>query len=107
VVPWGSADGLEVDAVINATPVGMAPHADAMPIDLARLRTRVVFEMVYYPPQTRFLAEARSRGMTTISGLEMLVAQGGRQFEIWTGQAAPRALMEQAIRQALNHPASL
>jgi len=45
--------------------------------------------------------------MTTISGLEMLVAQGGRQFEIWTGQAAPRALMEQAIRQALNHPASL
>src|SRR2546422_6997574 len=40
VVPWGSADGLEVDAVINATPVGMAPHADALPIDLARLRDR-------------------------------------------------------------------
>jgi len=103
VVPWGSTEGLDVDAVINATPVGMPPQLDAMPIDFARLRTRVVFDMVYYPLETRFLAEARGRGLTTISGLEMLVAQGARQFEIWTGLAAPRALMEQAIRQALDH----
>lgn len=103
VVPWGSTNGLDVDAVINATPVGMPPHIDALPIDLARLRVRVVFEMVYYPPETRLLAEARRRGLTTISGLEMLVAQGARQFEIWTGQTAPRALMEQAVRQALDH----
>jgi len=40
-----------------------------------------------------------------ISGLEMLVAQGARQFEIWTGLAAPRALMEQAVRQALDYSA--
>ncbi|TAM83632.1 MAG: shikimate dehydrogenase [Acidobacteria bacterium] len=102
-VPWENADSLDVDAVINATPVGMAPHSDAHPIDLARLRTRVVFDMVYYPVETRFLSEARGRGLVTISGLEMLVAQGARQFEIWTGQPAPRALMEQAIRQSLNH----
>jgi shikimate dehydrogenase len=105
VIPWDSAEGLDVDAVINATPVGMPPHTDAMPIDLARLRVRVVFDMVYYPLETRLLAEARGRGLITISGLEMLVAQGARQFEIWTGLAAPRALMEQAIRQALNHSA--
>ena len=105
-IPWAAAEGLEVDTVINATPVGMAPHADASPIDLARLRVRVVFDMVYYPTETRFLAEARGRGLTAISGLEMLVAQGARQFEIWTGQAAPRALMEQAIRQALGHSPS-
>jgi len=103
VVPWENAEGLEVDAVINATPVGMHPHGDASPIDLARLRVRVVFDMVYYPLETRFLTEARGRGLTTISGLEMLVAQGARQFEIWTGLTAPRALMEQAVRQALDH----
>jgi 3-dehydroquinate dehydratase/shikimate dehydrogenase len=105
VVPWGSAEGLEVDAVINATPIGQFPHADASPIDLARLRVRVVFDMVYFPLATRFLNEARGRGLTTISGLEMLVAQGARQFEIWTGLAAPRALMEQAVRAALDHSA--
>jgi 3-dehydroquinate dehydratase/shikimate dehydrogenase len=103
VVPWGSAEGLEVDAVINATPVGTYPHVDSAPIDLARLRVRVVFDMVYYPLSTRLLNEARGRGLTTISGLEMLVAQGARQFEIWTGLAAPRALMEQAVRSALDH----
>jgi len=103
VVPWGSAEGLEVDAVINATPVGMYPRVASTPIDLARLRVRVVFDMVYYPLTTRLLNEARGRGLTTISGLEMLVAQGARQFEIWTGLSAPRALMEQAVRQALEH----
>ena len=106
VVPWDSAEDLDVDAVINSTPVGMPPHTEAVPIDLARLRVRVVFDMVYYPLETRFLAEARGRGLTTISGLEMLVAQGARQFEIWTGLAAPRALMEQAIRQVMNQSAA-
>ncbi|HEV2248744.1 MAG TPA: shikimate dehydrogenase, partial [Terriglobia bacterium] len=101
-VPWESADSLDVDAVINATPVGMAPYSDTHPVDLARLRTRVVFDMVYYPVETRFLSEARGRGLVTIAGLEMLVAQGARQFEIWTGQSAPRALMEQAVRQSLS-----
>jgi shikimate 5-dehydrogenase len=61
--------------------------------------------MVYHPFETRLLADARRRGLTAISGLEMLVAQGARQFEIWTGQSAPRALMEQAVLQALGHPA--
>jgi 3-dehydroquinate dehydratase/shikimate dehydrogenase len=103
VVSWEGAESLEVDAVINATPVGMYPHVDSTPIDLARLRVRVVFDMVYFPLDTRFLNEARGRGLTTISGLEMLVAQGARQFEIWTGLSAPRALMEQAVRSALDH----
>ena len=106
VVAWSGAESLEVDAVINATPVGMYPHVESTPIDLARLRVRVVFDMVYYPLATRFLTEARGRGLITISGLEMLVAQGARQFEIWTGMAAPRALMEQAVRQALAPPAA-
>ena len=107
VVPWGSTDGIDVDAVINATPVGMSPHVDALPTDLARLRTRVVFDMVYHPLETRFLADARHRGLITISGLEMLVSQGARQFEMWTGQSAPRALMEQAVLQALGHGESV
>jgi len=66
----------------------------------------VVFDMVYYPLATRFITEARGRGLITISGLEMLVAQGARQFEIWTGLTAPRALMEQAARQVLDRSTS-
>lgn len=105
-VAWDGTDSLDIDAVVNSTPVGMPPHTESVPFDLARLRVRVVFDMVYYPLETRFLTEARSRGLTAISGLEMLVAQGARQFEIWTGLAAPRALMEQAVRHALGHSSS-
>ena len=105
-VSWQGAEGLEVDAVINATPVGMYPYVDASPLDLARLRARVVFDMVYYPLATRFITEARGRGLITIPGLEMLVVQGARQFEIWTGLTAPRALMEQAVRQVLDRSTS-
>jgi 3-dehydroquinate dehydratase / shikimate dehydrogenase len=102
-IPWDDIDNPDVDAIVNATPVGMLPHTELAPIDLSRLRARVVFDMVYFPLETRLLSEARSRGLTAISGLEMLVAQGARQFEIWTGLSAPRALMEQAVRQALGH----
>ncbi|MBI4164361.1 MAG: shikimate dehydrogenase [Acidobacteria bacterium] len=105
-LPWDGIDNLDVDVVVNATPIGMPMHAESTPIDISRLRVRVVFDMVYYPLETRLLAEARSRGLTAISGLEMLVAQGARQFEIWTGLAAPRALMEQAVRQTLDHSPS-
>jgi shikimate dehydrogenase len=105
-VSWEGAEGLEVDAVINATPVGMYPYVDSSPLDLARLRASVVFDMVYYPLATRFITEARGRGLITIAGLEMLVAQGARQFEIWTGLSAPRALMEQSVRQILDHATS-
>jgi 3-dehydroquinate dehydratase / shikimate dehydrogenase len=103
VVPWEGTEVIDVDAVINATPVGMTPQVEARPIDFSRVRTRVVFDMVYHPLETRFLTQARGRGLITISGLEMLVAQGARQFEIWTGSTAPRALMEQAARQVLSH----
>ena len=101
VIPWENQEIIDVDAVVNATPVGMTPQVDALAIDLSRVRTRVVFDMVYHPLETRLLTQARGRGLVTISGLEMLVAQGARQFEIWTGNAAPRALMEQAARQVL------
>ena len=105
LVPWEETGNLEVDAVINATPVGMAPYPDGIPVDLARLRVRVVFDLVYSPLETRLLHEARGRGLITISGLEMLAAQGARQFEIWTGQTAPRALMEQALRHVIQQGA--
>ncbi|MCZ6904915.1 MAG: shikimate dehydrogenase [Acidobacteria bacterium] len=100
---WETPDWLETDSVINATPVGMPPFEHLTPTDLGRLRTRVVFDMVYHPIETRLMAEARRRGLVAISGLEMLVAQGARQFEIWTSETAPRALMEQAARQGLTH----
>ena len=56
--------------------------------------------MVYTPRETRLLREARAAGCVCIEGLEMLAAQGALQFEIWTGQDAPRAAMWSAAAEA-------
>jgi shikimate 5-dehydrogenase len=45
---------------------------------------------------------AKDQGATIIPGLEMFLEQASRQFEIWTGETAPRGVMEKAALEALN-----
>jgi 3-dehydroquinate dehydratase / shikimate dehydrogenase len=61
----------------------------------------VVFDMVYDPPETRLMREARTVGCTVIGGLEMLVAQAVPQFETWTGLEAPQEVMQQPAEAAI------
>lgn len=93
-------NGRRFDAVVHATPLGMFPHPegcffpDAIPGGL-------VFDMVYNPMQTALLRRASEQGLTVISGVQMFLEQAARQFEIWTGTPAPRAVMEKAALEAL------
>ncbi|PYR93536.1 MAG: shikimate dehydrogenase [Acidobacteria bacterium] len=87
------------DLLVNATSVGsrMVP---GMPVDVA-LDGRIVYDLIYDPPLTPLLKAAQARGCTVIGGLEMLVAQAERQFEIWTGQRPPAGLFQDAAEQTL------
>ena len=93
----------EMHLIINATSVGMAPHADESPLPARYLfpRDAIVFDLVYNPPVTKFLREAKARGARVIGGLEMLVYQGARAFELWTGERAPVRVMRDAASKAL------
>lgn len=94
--------GMKFDVLINATPVGMFPHVDecffedTIPADL-------VFDMVYNPLETMLLRRAREQGKTVIPGLRMFIEQAICQFEIWTGEPAPRTVMETAAKEALGY----
>ena len=81
------------DVLINSTPCGMKGNKQALPIAENELNAGLVFDMVYNPLETPLLELARSKGIPVISGLEMFVQQGARQFEIWTGKPAPEAEM--------------
>jgi shikimate dehydrogenase len=91
--------------IVNATSVGLQ-DTDAtfksLPLgaDMWDVGSCVA-DMVYRPGGTRLLEEAKHRGATVVSGLDILVAQGAASFERWTGKAAPRAVM----REAAAHPA--
>jgi len=84
------------DAIVNCTPVGMHPRGGS-PLASADLNCRLVMDMVYRPRTTELLRIARRRGIETVSGVEMFLAQGFAQYEIWTGERAPEAAVRRAV----------
>jgi shikimate dehydrogenase len=89
--------------VVNCTPVGMFPKRDESrwPDELAIPQPAICVDLIYNPPETRFIRQARAAGATAIGGLGMLVRQGALSFEMWTGVAPPLDVMRRAARRAL------
>ena len=91
---------LHFDAVVHATPIGMFPNPDdcffpdVIPADL-------VMDMVYNPLETLLIKRAKEQGRVVIAGIEMFLEQAGQQFSIWTGETAPKPVMERAALEAL------
>jgi 3-dehydroquinate dehydratase / shikimate dehydrogenase len=87
------------DVLVNATPCG-SDDSPASPMAGVRLDGEIVFDLIYSPRETALIADARAAGCLTIGGIEMLVAQAERQFELWTGQRPPAALFRAAADAA-------
>jgi shikimate 5-dehydrogenase len=83
------------DVLVNTT-TWDGDAATYSPITRQALDGRLVYDLLYAPPVTRLMADARAAGRATIGGLEMLVAQAEKQFEIWTGHTPPAGLFQQA-----------
>ena len=88
---------MSFDAIVNATPVGMAGIKAAPILEAKDLNTRVVFDLVYNPLETPLIHMARQKGIPIITGIEMFVQQGARQFEIFTGKPAPEEEMFRVV----------
>jgi len=78
----------EAGLIVNTTPVGMSPHTGASPpIDYSYLREgQLLFDLIYNPPVTSFLAMGEERGCQTVNGEEMFLIQAGLAWEIWNRQ---------------------
>jgi shikimate dehydrogenase len=100
VIAWddSSLHGLvrAADVLVNATPLG---RRDEMPIRPAALpRDGAVIDLVYVTGGTPLVRKARSLGLRTADGWEILLAQGARSFEAWTGRAAPLGAMRETLQ---------
>jgi 3-dehydroquinate dehydratase / shikimate dehydrogenase len=93
------------DVIINATPVGMAGNKAAPILEAKDLNTRYVFDLVYNPLETPLIRLARQQSIPIITGVEMFVQQGARQFEIFTGKPAPEEEMLRVVIHALRQQA--
>ena len=90
------------DAIVNATPVGMHPSVARSPLEADELNCRLVFDIIYRPQVTKLLQMAVRRGLQTVSGVEMFVAQGAEQWKIWIGDQAPVGAMRRAVLRILS-----
>ena len=80
-----------VDLVLNATSLGLKAE-DTLPLDERRFslgKAGAIYDMIYSPAETKLLRAAKAAGRPAANGLGMLLHQGARALEIWTGQAAP------------------
>jgi len=88
-----------VDLLLNATPLGLKP-GDPLPLDEKQFslrQARSVYDMIYNPPETALLQAAKAAGCRAANGLGMLLHQGAKAFEIWTGKPAPLDVMRRAL----------
>jgi shikimate dehydrogenase len=97
------ADFAGFDMVINATPLGMSgAYQEMTPATTAQLHgVRLAYDLVYNPIETVFLREARAAGCDTLTGIEMLIAQGAEQFRLWTGQSPDANVMRARALRSL------
>lgn len=89
--------------VINTTPLGMTPREDVSPwpAELSWPAGALVYDLVYNPARTRFLADAEAAGCQVANGLGMLVHQGAQAFSLWTGQEPDSVIMAAALQARL------
>src|ERR1700722_433658 len=96
---------MSFDAIVNATPVGMAGIKATPILEAKDLNTKLVFDLVYNPLETPLIRMARQKGIPIVTGVEMFVQQGARQFEIFTGKPAPEEEMLRVVIHALRQQA--
>src|SRR5206468_8794426 len=91
----------DVDLLLNATSLGLKQD-DPLPIQgttFALNQTAAVYDMIYRPAETPLLAAAKAAGCKTANGLGMLLYQGAKALEIWSGKPAPIEVMRQALHR--------
>jgi shikimate dehydrogenase len=87
------------DIVVNATSVGLGGEAEEDAVEALRLHgveASMVVDLVYGDEPTPISKWARGRGATLVEGIEVLVRQGARSLELWTGLSAPVETMRRA-----------
>ncbi len=103
-MPWHEsiieAELAKAKVLVNATAVGL--HGDESPIPGELIPADLlVMDLIYNPPVSRLLREAAAAGSHVQNGELMLLHQGAAAFTLWTGQAAPVALMHEKLTEGL------
>lgn len=90
--------------LVNATPLGMSPNIDESPVrdgEVELLKDKFCYDIVYNPLKTRYLKQAVLNGGVAIEGLDMLIGQGSKSFELWTGNPFPEEIIKTELMNVI------
>ena len=101
-ISWQERNKIDVDVLINATPIGMLPNVHEIPVELNMIqKVKMVMDVIVTPIESRLIQVAKKMGKKIIAGYEMSLHQAAAQFKIYTGQPAPLNVMRQAVLELL------
>jgi shikimate dehydrogenase len=104
-VPWSDTFQIpaDTDVLVNGTSIGLYDGNATMPIDLTTLKPSIVVaDVIFSPPETWLLREAKQAGCATLDGLGMIVNQGITSVDYWTGVRPEASVMRTAVEKALS-----
>jgi shikimate dehydrogenase len=91
--------------IVNTTPSGTKTNGEDSIIDYEHItKDSIVYDIVYKPVTTNLLENAKYAQAQIVYGYEMLLEQGAKAFEIWTGMTAPRDAMKRALFGSFGEP---
>lgn len=103
-VPWANRKLVlkRASIIVNASAAGMSGY-DALNISLGDVpKTALIYDLIYTPEVTPLIAEAKARGLETLGGLDMLIAQARPSFQLFYGEPAPDSDPSDILRRALS-----
>lgn len=93
--------------VVNATSLGLnvsdSEVVKASWIPKAGSKKKLFCDLIYHRPKTSFLKAAAQKGHSVLGGAGMLLYQGSRAFEYWTGKKAPVSIMQRTLQAQLKN----
>ncbi|MBR9703714.1 hypothetical protein GOV10_06750, partial [Candidatus Woesearchaeota archaeon] len=102
-LPWEERNTYKADVLMNATSVGMEPETDVLPLAREALTNfSYIGDIVIKPPRTLLLQEAEKAGIHVMGGHEFVFEQAAKQYELYTGEPAPRDIMKKALQVLLD-----
>jgi shikimate dehydrogenase len=102
---WASVSE-DVTTIVNTTPLGMHPNMEQSPIRESEahfLEDKICYDLVYNPLETLFIQQSKPFAEHTITGIDMLIHQGSRAFEIWTGKEFPVDIVKKELTNYFNN----
>jgi len=102
-IQWSKRSNIDAIIIINATPIGMHPNSNLLPISQKSIiHAKLIIDIVVKPPNTKLIKVANSKKIPTIDGTEMALNQAYEQFKLYTGKKAPKDIMQKALKKIMN-----